>query len=73
MANAKRLQELSMPTELAREVASQIGALPTATARGGVLQQPAITNLAAGADLVTTVSKVNAIIAALRAAGIIAT
>ena len=69
MANAKRLQELSMPTELAREVASQIGAAPTATARGGVLRQAAIPDVAAA----PTQAQHNAVLAALRAAGIIAT
>lgn len=45
---------------------------PTATIRGGVLQQTAIADLAGGADLATTVTKVNAILAALRSAGVIA-
>lgn len=47
--------------------------VPTATIRGGVLQQGAIADLAGGADLPTTVTKVNAILAALRSAGVIAT
>ncbi|GMB80535.1 hypothetical protein NN6n1_13170 [Shinella zoogloeoides] len=47
--------------------------VPTATIRGGVIQQAAIADLAGGADLATTVTKVNAILAALRAAGVIAT
>lgn len=38
----------------------------------GVDPQPAIADLAGGADLPTTVTKVNAILAALRAAGVIA-
>lgn len=46
---------------------------PTATIRGGVLQQTAIADLAGGADLATTVTKVNAILAALRTAGVLAT
>lgn len=46
---------------------------PTTTIRGGVLQQAAIADLAGGADLATTVTKVNAILAALRSAGVIAT
>ena len=46
---------------------------PTNTIRGGVLQQAAIADLAGGADLPTTVTKVNAILAALRTAGVIAT
>lgn len=88
-ANARRLVELSMVPELAKEVASQIetGGLqigttsstamagnrtPTATIRGGVLQQTAIADLAGGADLATTVTKVNAILAALRSAGVLA-
>lgn len=45
---------------------------PTTTIRGGVLQQTAIADLAGGADLPTTVTKVNAILAALRTAGVIA-
>lgn len=89
-ANRRRLAELGMPTELAKEVANQIntGTLqigttgttamagnrtPTATIRGGVLQQTAIADLAGGADLATTVTKVNAILAALRTAGVLAT
>lgn len=89
-ANARRLVELSMVPELAKEVASQIetGGLqigttgstamagnrtPTATIRGGVLQRPAIPDLAGDADLPTTVAKVNAILAALRAGGALAT
>ena len=88
-ANRRRLAELGMATELAKEVASQIetGTLqigttsttamagnrtPTATIRGGVLQQTAIADLAGGADLPTTVTKVNAILAALRTAGVLA-
>jgi hypothetical protein len=39
---------------------------------GAVEPQPAIADLAGGADLPTTVTKVNAILAALRAAGVIA-
>lgn len=89
MADVRRLAELSMPTELAKEVALQIetGGLvigttgttamagnrtPTATIRGGVLQNAAIADLAGGADLPTTVTKVNAILAALRAVGLLA-
>jgi hypothetical protein len=45
---------------------------PTASERGGVLQNVAIPDLAGGADLATTVTKVNAILAALRTAGVIA-
>lgn len=45
---------------------------PTTTIRGGVLQQTAIADLAGGADLPTTVAKVNAILAALRSAGLLA-
>jgi hypothetical protein len=91
-ANRRRLAELGMATELAKEVASQIdisaaGTLqigttgttamagnrtPTATIRGGVLQNAAIADLAGGADLPTTVTKVNAILAALRTAGVLA-
>ena len=45
---------------------------PTTTIRGGVLQQTAIADLAGDADLPTTVAKVNAILAALRTAGVLA-
>lgn len=38
----------------------------------GIDPQPAIADLAGGADLATTVTKVNAILAALRSAGVIA-
>lgn len=88
-ADRRRLVELGMVPELAKEVAAQIvsGGLqigttsttamagnrtPTATIRGGVLQQTAIADLAGGADLPTTVAKVNAILAALRTAGVLA-
>lgn len=88
-ADRRRLAELGMATELAKEVANQIesGGLqigttsttamagnrtPTTTIRGGVLQQTAIADLAGGADLPTTVAKVNAILAALRTAGVLA-
>lgn len=46
---------------------------PTSTIRGGVIQQAAVADLAGGADLATTVTKVNAILAALRAAGVLST
>lgn len=46
---------------------------PTATIRGGVTQQAAIVDLDGGADLATTVAKVNALLAALRSADVIAT
>lgn len=88
-ADRRRLVELGMVPELAKEVASQIESggvqigttsttamagnrTPTATIRGGVIQQTAIADLAGGADLPTTVTKVNAILAALRTAGVLA-
>ena len=45
---------------------------PTATIRGGTLQIPAIADLAGGADAATIVTKVNALLAAMRTAGILA-
>jgi len=45
---------------------------PTATIRGGVLQQATIADLAGGADAATIVTKVNALLAALEAAGVLA-
>lgn len=128
MANARRLVELSMVPELAKEVAAQMesGSLeigttsttamagnrvPTSTIRGGVLLQPAVTTLtgtvgtandamttlaattaagtgadtatlptkasvdaiitAANNNLADLQAKVNAILTALRAAGIV--
>lgn len=88
-ADARRLIELSMVPELAKELASQMdtGTLqigttsttamagnrtPTLTIRGGVLQQATIADLAGGADAATIVTKVNAILAALEAAGVLA-
>lgn len=85
MANARRLGELSMPPGLAKEVAAQIetGGLtigttattamagnrtPTTTIRGGVLQQPAIADVTAA----PTQAQFNALLAALRAAGVLA-
>lgn len=47
--------------------------VPTGTQRGGVLQQAAIADLASGADAATIVTKVNALLAALRASGELAT
>ena len=83
--NVRRLAELGMVPELAKEVASNLLTIgttsttamagnrtPTTTIRGGVLQQSAIADLAGGADLATTVAKVNEILAALRSAGVIA-
>lgn len=43
----------------------------TTTTNGGVKKTPQIADLAGGADLPTTVTKVNAILAALRTAGLI--
>lgn len=88
-ADARRLIELSMVPELAKELASQMdtGTLqigttsttamagnrtPTLTIRGGVLQQATIADLAGGADAATIVTKVNALLAALEAAGVLA-
>lgn len=88
-ANRRRLAELGMAGELAKEVASQIetggvqigttsttamagNRTPTATIRGGVLQQATIADLAGGADAATIVTKVNALLAALEAAGVLA-
>jgi hypothetical protein len=54
--------------------ASGVG-IPVAAATtavvGGVKKTPAIADLAGGADLPTTVTKINAILAALRTAGLI--
>lgn len=80
---ARRLAELSMPTELAKELVDNgflaIGTTsttamagnrtPTATIRGGVLQQPAIADVGAA----PTQAQFNALLAALRAAGVLAT
>lgn len=43
----------------------------TTTVVGGVKKTPVIADLAGGADLPTTVTKINAILAALRTAGIV--
>lgn len=43
----------------------------TTTVVGGVKKTPQIADLAGGADLPTTVTKVNAILAALRTAGLV--
>ncbi|UIJ43786.1 hypothetical protein LZK98_11855 [Sphingomonas cannabina] len=65
MADTRRLVELGMVPELAKEVSTQIN-------DAGITPGAAIADLAGGADLATTVAKVNAILAALRTAGIIA-
>lgn len=84
-ANPRRLTELGMVPPLAKEVATQIqsGGLqigttgstamagnrtPTATIRGGILQQPAIADVGAA----PTQAQFNALLAALRAAGVLA-
>lgn len=86
MANARRLVELSMVPILAKEVAAQIDTgglqigttgttamagnrVPTSTIRGGVIQQPAIADVTAA----PTQAQFNALLAALRAAGVLAT
>lgn len=88
MANRRRLAELGMATELAKEVANQIetGGLvigttsttamagnrtPTATIRGGVLQQTAQANSTAS-DVAGLVTDFNALLVKLRAAGVLA-
>lgn len=67
MAQSKtdRLVALTMVPALAKEVTTQIAAVSQPTAA-------AIADLAGGADLPTTVTKVNAILAALRTAKVIA-
>lgn len=84
-----RLVELSMVPELAKEVRSQIesGGLqigttattamagnrtPTSTIRGGVIQAPAQADSTA-TDVAGVVDDLNALLAKLRTAGIIAT
>lgn len=82
MANVRRLVESGMPPELAKEIARgslEIGTssttamagnrTPTVTIRGGVLQQPAIANVAAA----PTMADFNRLLAALRSAGVLAT
>lgn len=88
-ADVRRLVELSMVPELAKEVANQIntGTLqigttsttamagnrtPTATIRGGVLQQTAQADTVA-ADLAALKVDFNALLAKLRTAGVLAT
>lgn len=87
-ANRRRLAELGMATELAKELANQIdtGTLqigttgttamagnrtPTATIRGGVLQQTAQADTVA-ADLAALKVDFNALLAKLRSAGVLA-
>lgn len=60
--------------DTAADARTAIGAMsstqvPSSTVRGGVLQQAAIADLAAGADAAAIVTKVNALLAALRASG----
>lgn len=87
-ADRRRLAELGMATELAKEVANQIedGGLqigttsttamagnrtPTTTIRGGVLQQTAQADSVAS-DVAGLVTDFNALLAKLRAAGVLA-
>lgn len=69
MADKRRLAELGMATELAKEVAAQIDATPTATTRGGVLQQTATANIGGAPSQ----SDFNSLLAKLRSAGVLAT
>lgn len=69
MADVRRLAELGMVPELAKEVASQISAAPSASSRGGVLQQPAIADVGGAPNQ----AQFNSVLAALRAAGLLAT
>lgn len=69
---AKQIQSGGLQIGTTSTTAMAGNRTPTSTIRGGVTQQAAIADLAGGADLPTTVSKVNAILAALRSAGILA-
>lgn len=88
MANVRRLAELGMVPELAKEVASQIntGGLqigttgstamagnrtPTATIRGGVLQQTAQPDSTAD-EIAEIVADFNTLLGKLRSAGVLA-
>lgn len=64
MADARRLAELSMPVELAKEVATQIDAAGTPFTPGAAV--------ADAADETEVVTQLNALLASLRAAGVIA-
>lgn len=71
MADARRLAELSMPTELARETASQIN---TSMATKAQIAALTTVSTADATDLATAITltnankaKINAIIAALKA------
>lgn len=66
MADVRRLCEVGFSPVAAKELANQIQT-------GGIVQQTAIADLAGGADLAATVTKVNAILAAMRAAGMLKT
>lgn len=65
MADARRLAELSMPVELAKEVATQIDAAGTPFTPGSAV--------ADATDEATAVTQLNALLASLRTAGVIAT
>lgn len=89
MADVRRLAELGMVPELAKEVAAQIetgglqigttgttamagNRVPTTTIRGGVLQQAAQADSTA-TDVEGLVTDFNALLAKLRAAGVLDT
>lgn len=65
MSDVRRLVELSMVPELAKEVATQIDAAGTPFSPG--------TAVADATDEATAVTQLNALLASLRAAGVIAT
>lgn len=71
MANRRRLAELSMPTELAKEVANQIDGAVAAKAQIAALTPVSTADATDPATVITLANankaKINAIIAALKA------
>lgn len=72
---ALRVRDEGSPTNLAVKAVAGVGGTTgtaTTTAAGSVKKGSGVAALAAGADLPTTVAKVNELIASLKAAGVIA-
>lgn len=66
----QQLRALGVERDLARQLADNNSPIPSVSQLP--TKMPAIADLAGGADLPTTVAKVNALLAALRTAGYLA-
>lgn len=72
MANAKRLIELGMVPELAKQVTTQLETAPTSTVPGTITQGDAVADCTPAADGTSAGTQLNLLLAELRANGVIA-